>query len=241
MCTDECAQRCFCDAGYIRDENTRTCVRIQDCPSCPSYCSANEVFNECASRCYIEPTCQNPNPVQPTICTKECAQRCFCDAGYIRDENTKTCVRIQDCPSCPSLCDPYTEVFNECASACQPEPTCQDPNPTSSQFCTLQCVQRCECAYGFIRDAVTKLCVPACECPVCPDECGPNKHMGCKPCCPESVETCQNTHPKPCNGYCTYECRPSCVCDVGFIRNEITDECVPRQQCPSSHKFHYHH
>ncbi|XP_028142940.1 chymotrypsin inhibitor Ani s 6-like [Diabrotica virgifera virgifera] len=47
-----------------------------------------------------------------------------------------------------------------------PERTCQDPNPLCPHFnCPKVCLQFCECIPGYLRDAVTKKCVPKSSCP----------------------------------------------------------------------------
>ncbi|CAH1185589.1 unnamed protein product [Phyllotreta striolata] len=247
ICTYQCVQRCECDAskGYIRDRDTGRCVLRNDCPvPCADTCGFGEVFNDCASNCLAEPTCQDPTPDHEGICTYQCVQRCECDAskGYIRDRDTGICVLRNDCPvPCADTCG-FGEVFNDCASNCLAEPTCQDPTPDQEGFCTYQCVQRCECdaSKGYIRDRDTGICVLRNDCPVpCAGECPDNEHIGCETCCPESVETCQNRNPKPCKKMCTTICKWGCQCDEGYIRDEISNRCVRPYQCPNYFLHHF--
>ncbi|CAL2042395.1 unnamed protein product [Caenorhabditis brenneri] len=159
MCTQQCIRNvCQCNTGFVRDPTTRQCVRHSQCrninnpaPSqSPQRCNANEVFRSCGTAC--EPTCNNQNP---QMCTLQCISNvCQCNTGFVRDSNTRQCVRPSQCrninnpaPSqAPQRCR-ANESFRSCGSAC--EPSCQNPNP---QACTMQCIPNvCQCNQGFVR------------------------------------------------------------------------------------------
>uniref|UniRef100_A0A1I7TYW5 TIL domain-containing protein n=1 Tax=Caenorhabditis tropicalis TaxID=1561998 RepID=A0A1I7TYW5_9PELO len=173
ICTKQCVNNvCQCSSGFVRDSMTRQCVRPSQCrninnpnqPQTPQRCQANESFRSCGSAC--EPSCNNQNP----ICTQQCIPNvCQCSNGFIRDPNTRQCVRPSQCrninnpgsgvefsmtpwisilaPSqSPQRCR-ANESFRSCGSAC--EPTCQNPNP---RMCTMQCIPNvCQCNQGFVR------------------------------------------------------------------------------------------
>ncbi|KAJ8962930.1 hypothetical protein NQ314_005647 [Rhamnusium bicolor] len=55
---------------------------------------SNTSYNSCGPFCVS--TCQNP--LISNNCIALCVPGCFCKQGFIRDEESNTCVRIQDCP-----------------------------------------------------------------------------------------------------------------------------------------------
>ncbi|VDL82546.1 unnamed protein product [Nippostrongylus brasiliensis] len=212
-------------------------------PTCP----ANEVFKQCGTAC--EPSCENPNPM---VCTKNCIVNvCQCKPGFFRNangecvetcidektckdivckkgtvckQNTIFCIRAP-CPQPPPTCVPEcneNEEYTECGTAC--EPTCNGPTDFA---CTDQCVKKCQCKSGFIRDVSGK-CVA--ECPrgkTCKD-------MVCKPgtvCQQDRIECVRAPCPQPppicvpatsCN---TVKCPPGKKCIV------MSPACTP-EMCP---------
>ncbi|KYB28803.1 Chymotrypsin inhibitor-like Protein [Tribolium castaneum] len=52
----------------------------------------NEVYNSCGSPCIS--TCTNR---QFANCEARCEEGCFCKDGYLRDEETGSCVLPKDC------------------------------------------------------------------------------------------------------------------------------------------------
>ncbi|KAJ8962929.1 hypothetical protein NQ314_005646 [Rhamnusium bicolor] len=56
---------------------------------------SNTSYNECGRACVS--TCQNPT-FGDGNCFTVCAPGCFCNQGFIRDEESNKCVRIEDCP-----------------------------------------------------------------------------------------------------------------------------------------------
>ncbi|XP_050515411.1 multiple epidermal growth factor-like domains protein 6 isoform X3 [Diabrotica virgifera virgifera] len=226
-CILPCEQRCECDEkrGLIRDEETGKCIDIRKCQA--GHCGPLEVFNECASPCVPERTCQRQSPIGPDACILSCEQRCECDEkqGLIRDEESGNCI---DIGKCQGRCGPL-EVFNECASPCLPERTCQYQFPVAPKVCILSCEQRCECDrnQGLIRDKQSGECIDIGK---CEDRCSRNQFWGCRRCCPEA--TCDNPNPPPCSRPCPKICINECLCNKGYVRNTRTGECVLSRQCP---------
>uniref|UniRef100_A0A0N4X8U0 TIL domain-containing protein n=1 Tax=Haemonchus placei TaxID=6290 RepID=A0A0N4X8U0_HAEPC len=93
---------------------------------------------------------------------------------------------------------PANEEFNECGSAC--EPTCREPNPG---FCTAQCVAKCQCKKGFIRND-EKVCVATSASLAKQDNCGVNEER--KRCGSACEPTCDQPHPALdiCFGCCSH-------------------------------------
>uniref|UniRef100_A0A6P7G346 Uncharacterized protein LOC114337140 isoform X1 n=1 Tax=Diabrotica virgifera virgifera TaxID=50390 RepID=A0A6P7G346_DIAVI len=60
------------------------------------------------------------------------------------------------------------------------------------------------------------------------EACGPNEHLGCKPCCPEEEPSCENKLPQLCNKKCPRICIRFCRCLPGYYR-DTKGECV--QDC----------
>ncbi|CAG9826718.1 unnamed protein product [Diabrotica balteata] len=63
--------------------------------------------------------------------------------------------------------------------------------------------------------------------------CPPNSYPACAPCCPDP--SCQ-IGPVPCPllKYCDLECRPICRCNIGYLKDNISGNCVRPEQCPKS-------
>ncbi|KAL3275997.1 hypothetical protein HHI36_020728 [Cryptolaemus montrouzieri] len=56
-------------------------------------CGTNEIYDKCGSTCVA--TCQNR---QFAHCSPDCVPDCYCKSNYIRDEDSKKCVLVRDCP-----------------------------------------------------------------------------------------------------------------------------------------------
>lgn len=52
-------------------------------------------YRKCQSSSCVK-TCANPNP---TICTFDCQQGCYCKEPYVLDQSTNQCVEIAKCTS----------------------------------------------------------------------------------------------------------------------------------------------
>ena len=55
-----------------------------------SECPRREAHNDCGPS--VEPTCAEPNPIGPAVCTPGC----YCTANFIRNDNGK-CILQTNC------------------------------------------------------------------------------------------------------------------------------------------------
>ncbi|KFM77647.1 Zonadhesin, partial [Stegodyphus mimosarum] len=202
ICTQQCVSGCFCEKGYLRNDNG-ICIPRKQCPK--GICRKNEEYNNCGTAC--PPTCSNSNPV----CTRQCVKGCFCKKGYVKNDDG-LCIRRELCPkrTCGS-----NEEYRTCGTACPP--TCSYPNPV----CTQHCVTGCFCKEGYIRND-NGICIPSDQCPK--GICGTNEeYNNCGTACPP---TCSKPNP-----VCTKQCTRGCFCKKGYIRND-NGICIPKEQCP---------
>ncbi|XP_065186451.1 uncharacterized protein LOC135817249 isoform X3 [Sycon ciliatum] len=181
-CVKICSRGCFCPEGFVRQssENGAPCVQSHDCPVLHEECPVGEVYQACGTAC--PSSCAHPGP-RP--CSRICSRGCFCPVGSVRqsEENGAPCVQASSCPvpttSPPSTvgpnadvfidhdlifsvtraCSDPLEVFQTCGSACPA--TCNDTVPA---VCSMQCVQGCFCAPGFVRSEAGGRCVPQVTC-----------------------------------------------------------------------------
>nr|XP_054765345.1 zonadhesin-like [Lytechinus pictus] len=229
FCITVCVEGCFCDDGFLRDENG-LCVLESECPSTTG-CGANEVFDNCGTAC--PKTCDNRNELIP--CTKNCVVGCFCEEGYVRESVNGPCILETECTS---ECIKANEVYDQCGTAC-PE-TCDD----KPLFCTEQCVIGCFCEDGFVRESVGGPCISRTECP--PDnpdddddadgdaeeECDGEGELpeGCacgEPTCAENIGP---------RARCASDCPTKvCLCDNanGYVRGP-DGGCVHLNDCPQA-------
>ncbi|EAT48606.1 AAEL000302-PA [Aedes aegypti] len=57
--------------------------------------------------------------------------------------------------------------------------------------------------------------------------CGPNDlYLECGSACPETCDTLGEVKP------CTRQCIRGCFCQLGYVRNTVTGECVKPCDCP---------
>lgn len=171
-------------------------------------CKTNEKYSNCGSAC--PSSCDDPFPA----CTFNCTEGCFCIEGTIRNEFGK-CVPEAECP-CPA-----NETYTNCGSACPG--TCDIPEP---KVCTDICISGCFCNVGFVRDVNTKQCVPIEEC-----TCS-NKNEVFRICGPDCEPTCNKPNPN-CDGFC----RPGCYCQLGYIREKESGQCIKTEQCPCTDPY----
>lgn len=88
------------------------------------------------------------------------------------------------------------------------------------EFCSAQCVARCECLPGYKRTS-SGLCVESCS-----DSCEPNQTWNeCGSACPLTCGLTQSPD------YCTEQCVPQCECTDGQILDG-KGGCVDRSDCP---------
>lgn len=162
----KCRPKCVCKKGYLWSEKWKKCVPPSKCE--PDHkCKLNEVFKPCISPCAKIATCQNRKPSPPPeVCTAVCKPKCVCKPNYIWDEKKKKCVLPSECEADHKKCKP-NEEFNPCTSACAKIPTCRNPHPGCdlTKKCTKQCVPRCLCKKGLIRNDLNGKCVRRHQCP----------------------------------------------------------------------------
>ncbi|KAH9636576.1 hypothetical protein HF086_007005 [Spodoptera exigua] len=149
LCTDACAEGCFCKSGYLRNDNG-TCVTMDQCVGKDEVCGPNEEFLSCGTVCPL--TCKQPEPL---VCGIACGMGCFCKSGYVRDTVNDKCVTLDQCPV--EQCLNQNEVYDLCNAAC--EASCDDPEP----ICTKICKGGCVCAPGLLRNSAGE-CVSVDKC-----------------------------------------------------------------------------
>jgi hypothetical protein len=212
VCTLQCVRGCFCNKGYVRGHDGR-CVR----PSlCLNACPSNSHYKSCGSACVG--TCAN-NGIPSQICTKQCVRGCFCNKGYVKDENGR-CVRLSECKkSCPS-----NSHYKSCGSACVG--TCANKG-IPNRVCTEQCVQGCFCNKGYVKDRNGR-CVRLSDCKPRKPRCyRPNTvYKFCGTRCPLTCSTLN--HPPP----CTKECVQGCFCRRGYVLSHPRGRCIRKSRCP---------
>lgn len=123
------------------------------------------------------------------------------------------------------------EQWNECGSYCG-DSECFKPDP---EFCREDCLPRCECIPGYIRDPAGN-CIEESTC-VTPK--GMNfrfqlvSSLGCPP--NMELKECGNACKEPkCSGnsdFCPEICEKRCECMEGFVRDDSTGQCVKPYQC----------
>jgi hypothetical protein len=84
-------------------------------------------------------------------------------------------------------------------------------------------MEGCFCKKGWVRDQFG-ICIPKENCHVdCPD------HEVFSSCDKMCEKTCENQNPI----FCPEICKPGCVCEPGWVRNE-NGICVRIEECPES-------
>ncbi|XP_037580564.2 uncharacterized protein LOC119463813 [Dermacentor silvarum] len=132
------SQRCICQPGYYRDEETNNCYDARRCGQCDS--SKHERFSSCTNDC--ESVCGKPVIQQ---CDKPCVPGCECMKGYIRKYKKGPCVPIQACPpKCPAYMT-FEMNRERCPRVCNVarEDSCSETNEGPG----------CACKKGFVLRA----------------------------------------------------------------------------------------
>lgn len=160
FCTAVCVEGCFCKPGYVRDSKSaeKSCILPEQCTNPPVCNREREFYNHCGTVCPL--TCDNYQ--NPPGCPKICKSGCFCEEGYVRDENWN-CVKPETCPSIrANICRFKNEEITECDC----ELKCTGLKPGSYVFhCSKKCVESCVCKKGLARHPVNGSCVPIKKCP----------------------------------------------------------------------------
>ncbi|XP_043275258.1 zonadhesin-like [Venturia canescens] len=252
---------CQCKKGYLRNEETDTCVPTWMCPRTSRLkrsrkekkCKRGEIMGACGTKC--EGTCESPR--QPEICQRiRCSDRsCRCDLASGEPAGNKdasvllyTLSRLRMArftivflalvvasyaQSYDGICD-CNEELNLCGRIC--EPTCRTRKPNPLLCPRLQCTnstKACRCKKGYYRDSLTKLCVLPVQCPVTTTTTTPS------PCgVNEQLGNCGRMCEKTCSNSSLAQCAATscagsgCQCENGYVRNEATDQCVKPSKCP---------
>lgn len=88
---------CVCEKGYVRDPKTFTCISEKSCPvkGSDTTCPKNEEYSIRGAGC--QPTCwSKARNIQPRC---QPADGCICQAGFIRNDITGQCIRLELCKS----------------------------------------------------------------------------------------------------------------------------------------------
>uniref|UniRef100_L7LRA8 Putative bitil peptide n=1 Tax=Rhipicephalus pulchellus TaxID=72859 RepID=L7LRA8_RHIPC len=164
------SQRCVCEPGYYRDEETNNCYDARMCGHCDS--SKHERFNKCTNDC--EAVCGKQVIQQ---CDKPCVPGCECMKGYIRKYKKGPCVPIQ---SCPPKCPAYMtfEMHRErCPRTCNVarEDSCSETNEGPGCACRKGFVLRAP--FGTVRTRVWCIHESMCTFPDEVKEAGGRQHV----------------------------------------------------------------
>ncbi|CRL03436.1 CLUMA_CG016479, isoform A [Clunio marinus] len=218
FCPTYCNVGCFCDKGYVRGPNKK-CITVAECTDPTDRCGENQDYVYCGSACG-NLTCDNRNEAART-CLAVCLEGCFCKEGFVEGPDGN-CIIAEQCP--PSCI--FNEVWTDCG---RPEPcvaTCNNLNPFDN--CADECIERCECADGYVWDNVNdKNCVPVSSCSG--NSCGANEvWTDCgrpEPC----VATCNNLNPFD---NCADVCIERCECADGYVWDNVNDKnCIAVTSC----------
>ena len=211
-CIESCEARCECNEGLIRDEATNKCVPRKQCSTCPP----TKVWTKCDD---CSQKCGEPKVCVDLEQGAECPGGCACPENTVWDDNKLECISFEECHNCA---DDMT--WNPSATGCVQ--TCQDMSPDDSA-CPKDPVPRCECSDRcMVINEIDGKCTNVKQCPQCPAN---EVWNGCAP-----MESCEETCQSEA-GPCPKDnkiCVPRCQCAPGFIRDEISDTCIQRDQCP---------
>ncbi|XP_078511464.1 zonadhesin-like [Lissotriton helveticus] len=154
-CTDQCVQGCFCEEGYVLENDaSNRCVKRS---SCTPRCSANAHYQQCGTAC--PKTCADVTHPVPRPCPLHCMSGCHCDEGYVLENAaSNVCVKESQCKSCDA-----NSHYSTCATACPLN--CQNfMHPPL--ICPLICLEGCICNKGYVfQSGQSGPCVPRTECP----------------------------------------------------------------------------
>jgi hypothetical protein len=90
---------------YVYDTEPATGCQVNPHQQCDTHdCGENEVWNECATAC--PRTCRT----SPQLCTKQCVAGCQCQPEYVRHDDTKMCVRNDQCNASSSATTPVATI-----------------------------------------------------------------------------------------------------------------------------------
>ncbi|XP_035428978.2 zonadhesin [Spodoptera frugiperda] len=232
-----CVPECKCRFNYRRSDNG-TCIPTRSCP--PFDCSdrPNEEYHPCPPLCPSD-ACGKPRltgrcPFNIKV-VLNCQPKCQCKDGYGRVNGT--CVPFEECPD---LC-PANEEYSSCTQRiCRPQ-NCSNRNTTMENCSTCddnKCQRGCVCKENYYRND-KGVCVASEECVDKEEDSDKDKKDTCtgpneryttefKSCPPN---TCVSLVAKfKCDS--TEQPKPGCICDSGYLRQNLTSPCIPICECP---------
>ncbi|KAL4708367.1 hypothetical protein ACJJTC_019603 [Scirpophaga incertulas] len=229
-CPPVCFQNsCECKKGFVYDDNTRKCVKPENCT--PT-CQENEEYSSCANGVCRFVSCTQYG--QPTMfCPKfdktKCKGGCICKKTYLRNSDG-VCVPKEECPQ--AVCkSKKNEIYNECTNGgCSARNCSQLGYPTPCiKMDPKYCIKGCICEEGYLRDD-TGTCVPKEN---CPQTCGSNEILSN---CTNGVcgpKNCNELgYQRPCEEIDPVTCMKGCICIEGYVRDD-KEECILKTSCPS--------
>ncbi|XP_063389647.1 zonadhesin-like [Cydia fagiglandana] len=193
----KCTDQCVCAKGYVRNKPSGVCVTEKQCDKCPG---ENEYFQ-----------CDGDN--EPN-----CDGHCNCLSNHVRDKDGK-CVYVDptstpkvdpppvtttEKPPCtkPLSCDNATRhEVPSCVYICPREPTCESrnwPHTTCPPPTLDQCLEKCVCDAGYIRNKLNGQCISTEQCDLCS---GDNEYF-----------ECDGEYAEDCDGHC--------YCSFGYARDK---------------------
>lgn len=191
-----CIHQCACPSGFKRDESG-TCIEEDECPL---LCPPGEI-ESCIDPC--SELCDDEDCVSQGECTKMCA----CLPGQKRDSDGN-CVAESECPlNCPA--GQIEACIDPCTELCE-RSSCTSP---------AECVRKCACPDGKMRETEDGICFSeeACPCPT-------HETFTCiEPC----EELCDARRCDPLS-----ECVYKCACEAGYKR-DTDGVCRRAAECPA--------
>ncbi|XP_054006841.1 cysteine-rich venom protein 1-like [Hylaeus anthracinus] len=72
-------------------------MKKEELKSEPKCCPMNSSWSNCGRIC--EPLCSNPDPkICPDIACSPSIAACRCDSGFVRDDKSGECIKLECCP-----------------------------------------------------------------------------------------------------------------------------------------------
>src|SRR5690554_5014641 len=202
--------RCLCPSGYTLDEDTQSCVDVDECDEDLHDCDAN-------ARCENTPGsfechCEEGYEGYGQQCTSQCP------SGYTLEEDTQSCVDVDECDEDLHDCDANARCENTPGSF---ECHCEDGYEGDGQQCTSLCPSDCSDDSTCQSVDGELLCV-------CNDG-----YQGDGTTCTDLNECSQGLHDCVSPAVCVNEPGGfSCVCP-GALELQGTNTCV----CPDTQVF----